>query len=167
MANSKTRSIIKKTIIVLVVILIGIQFIRPAKNFEANATPADINQLYPIPDSVMQILKKACYDCHSNNTTYPWYFGMQPVAWWMNHHITDAKKALNFSQFGNMPLAKQAKKLKKSVKEIQGGGMPLNSYLWIHKDAILTPDEKKLVVDWCNSLSAQITASMPDSAKAK
>lgn len=158
MEKSKVKSIIRKIFIVLVIGMVIIQFIRPARNTSIAVTADDMNVIYPIPDSVNQVLQKACYDCHSNNTRYPWYANVQPVAWWMNDHITEGKKELNFSEYGKRTLPKRAKKLKKLAKEVQEGGMPLDSYTWIHKDAVLTDREKKMIIDWANNLSAKIAA---------
>ena len=151
------KNILKKILIALVVIFIIIQFIRPSKNLNNAVSGKDITVLYTVPDSVQLILQKACYDCHSNNTRYPWYFNIQPVAWWMNDHINEAKNELNFSEFGSRTLAKQAKKMKKTAKEVEEGGMPLDSYTWIHKDAILTDREKRILISWANNLSQQIS----------
>ena len=161
MAKMNIKSIVKKVLIVLVVAFVIIQFFRPAKNVSAAVTEKDITRMYTVPDSVLTILQKACYDCHSDNTRYPWYFNIQPVAWWMNDHINDAKKELNFSEFSNRTLVKQAKKLKKCAKEVQEGGMPLESYTWEHKDAVLTDQEKNLLIDWFTNLSNQISAQLP------
>ena len=150
------KRILKKVLIGLIVVLVIIQFIHPAKNLSNTVSAKDIAVMYPMPDSVHQILQKACYDCHSNNTRYPWYNNIQPVAWWLNHHVDEGKDELNFSEFGELPIAKQAKKLKKVTKEVQKGGMPLDSYTWIHKDAILTDEEKNRIIDWANNLSQQI-----------
>ena len=155
------KKIIKYVLIGLLVALVIIQFIHPEKNANAAVTSQDITVLYPMPDSVHQVLVKACYDCHSNNTRYPWYNNIQPVAWWLNDHINEGKKELNFSEFGKRPLVKQAKKLKKVAKELQEGDMPLDSYTWIHKDAVLTDAEKNMIIDWATNLSKQITASLP------
>jgi len=161
MVNTKIKSIVKTSLIVLLAALVIIQFIHPAKNINTTISPKDIAVMYPMPDSVYHILQKACYDCHSNNTRYPWYNNIQPVAWWLNDHIDEGKKELNFSEFGSRTLTKQAKKLKKMVKEVQKGGMPLDSYTWIHRDAILTNKEKNILIDWATSLSNQIAAPVP------
>ncbi len=161
MDKSKVKSLVKKVLIGLLVVLIVIQFIHPTPNANATISDKDITKLYTVPDSVQQILNKACYDCHSNNTRYPWYSKIQPVAWWLNDHITEGKRELNFSEFGSRPLAKQAKKLKKCAKEMEEGEMPLDSYTWIHKDAVLTPAEKQMLMTWFQTLSAQIAAVAP------
>jgi len=153
--------------VVLLIALVIIQFIRPAKNEETTVLPEDIAVLYPMSDTVQQILQRDCYDCHSNNSRYPWYYNIQPVAWWMNNHINDGKRELNFSEFGKRPLVKQVRKLRKTAHEILEGGMPLHSYLWIHKDAILNDADKQTLINWSTGLSEQIAAKLPDSIRAK
>jgi hypothetical protein len=166
MANKKYIGIIKKGLIGLLVIFIVIQFIHPAKNINSTVTADDITTLYPVSDSVHIVLQKACYDCHSNNTSYPWYNNLQPVAWWLNDHVTGGKKELNFSEFGKLTPPRQARKLKKLAHEVEDGDMPLNSYTWIHKDAILTDQEKKMIIGWATTLSKQISAKwIADSLK--
>jgi len=88
------KKIIKNLFLLLLVALVVIQFIHPPKNNtdEANSMTSDISKVYVVPDSVTQILKTSCYDCHSNNTVYPWYSKIQPVAWWLNDHIEEGKK---------------------------------------------------------------------------
>ncbi len=154
-------SILRKTLIVLAAILIVIQFVRPEKNNNTTASADDINARYTVPDDVQQILKKACYDCHSNTTQYPWYSNIQPVAWWLKDHIDEGKEELNFSEFGKRPLANQAKKLKKLAKELEEGEMPLDSYTWMHKEAILTESEKNTLINWARNLSEQVAVNAP------
>ena len=96
MTKINVKNLVKKILIGLFAALVIIQFFHPAKNINTTVTELDITRMYTVPDSVQQILKAACYDCHSNNTKYPWYFNIQPVAWWMDDHISEAKKELNF-----------------------------------------------------------------------
>ncbi|MDR3680373.1 MAG: heme-binding domain-containing protein [Flavipsychrobacter sp.] len=149
---------IKKILLALLIVFVIIQFIRPKHN-TSDITPDDITHVYAVPDSVHEILAKACLDCHSNNTRYPWYNNMAPVSWFLNSHVQDAKKELNFSEFATFPKKRQAKKLAKVAKSVDEGWMPIDSYMWIHKDAILTPREKELVSTWAKSLSKQIADS--------
>jgi hypothetical protein len=153
---TKTIGMIKKILLFLLVILIVIQFIRPEENHSMGLSATDITWHYTVPDSVLTILKRSCYDCHSNNTVYPWYNHIQPVAWWLANHIKGGKWGLNFSEFGSYTAKKQAHKLKNISEEIKVDGMPLDSYLWIHKNAILRPEEKALVTRWADSLQAAI-----------
>jgi hypothetical protein len=83
--------IFKKLLIVLLVVFVVAQAFRPEKN-NSNDTSKDISNSYVVPENVKTILAKACNDCHSNNTRYPWYAEIQPVAWWINDHVKDGKK---------------------------------------------------------------------------
>src|SRR6476659_8641049 len=110
------KKVLKRILIILLIIFVLIQFIRPEKNRSEGKGPNDISTLYPVPDSVESILKVACYDCHSNNTRYPWYAEIQPVAWWLNGHIVDGKKDLNFSEFAKYRIRKQYIKFEQIIK---------------------------------------------------
>ncbi len=92
------KKFFKRLFLVLLFALIVIQFFRPAKNKSEGMSKNDITTLYAVPENVQSILKTSCYDCHSNNTVYPWYSQVQPVAWWLDGHIKDGKKDLNFSE---------------------------------------------------------------------
>jgi len=151
----------KKILLFLLFVLVVIQFIRPSENHSSSLSKNDITLHYPVPDTVLAILKTSCYDCHSNNTRYPWYNRVQPVAWWLNSHVREGKRELNFSEFASYPLVKQAKKLKNTVKQVKGGGMPLDSYLWIHKDAKLEQGQKDTLIQWANSLQQTILKAGP------
>jgi len=146
---------LKKIILFLLLVFIVIQFFRPTRNLAARG-PQHIENIYAMPENVKGIMRVACYDCHSDSTRYPWYNNIKPVAWWLNSHIKDAKGDLNFSQFGTYDKTKQIKKLQKTVKLVNKGRMPLDSYLWIHKDAKLSPEQMKAIEDWANQTIAQI-----------
>jgi len=155
------RRIIRITLILLLVALIGIQFIRPPKNISEGIAVNNITTKYNIPDDVQHILKASCYDCHSNNTRYPWYWQIQPVMWFMNGHIEDAKDDLNFSTFASYKIWKQYKSFDKINKEVKGGDMPLTSYTLIHRDAILNDTQKLAIANWTAVLRKQIEEHYP------
>jgi hypothetical protein len=146
----------KKFLFISLAILVAIQFIRPARNkhTDSAAFRNDITTLYKVPDDVMSILKTSCYDCHSNYTNYPWYSNIQPIGWWLQFHVDDGKLYLNFSEFAAYSPDKQKKKLKEVIEEIESDKMPLPSYIWGHKDAKLTEDEKHLITNWVSTLRA-------------
>lgn len=147
----------KKILLALLILFIAIQFIRPERNLNAAVLPMDISRTVHVSDTVMDILKNCCYDCHSNNTRYPWYANVQPVAWWLNSHIHDGKRALNFSEFGSYPLRRQQNKFKGMNNEVQSGDMPLTSYTLIHTTAKLNAEEKKIIADWTITSAEAIT----------
>ncbi|CCH56920.1 hypothetical protein BN8_06310 [Fibrisoma limi BUZ 3] len=147
---------LRNILIGLVVILVAIQFIRSERNQSAAPSPNDITTNYAVPANVQTVLKRSCYDCHSNNTTYPWYDNIQPVSWWLNHHIKEGKEELNFSEFASYPSKKAKHKLEEVSEAVTDGWMPLNSYLWIHHDAVLKPEEAALLADWAKGLQRQM-----------
>lgn len=141
----------KKIGLTVLVLLVAIQFIHPKKNISQEISASDITNVRTVPNDVLQILQTACYDCHSNNTVYPWYNTIQPVAWWMNKHINNGKRHLNFSEFGNYDTKKANHKLDEVIETLEKDEMPLFSYVIIHRDAKLTDAQKKLVIDWAKS----------------
>jgi len=149
---------IRKILIGLLIVLVIIQFIHPAKNQSEGIAANDITKSFGVPDEVQGILKKACNDCHSNNTVYPWYSKIQPVDWWLNDHVVEGKRKFNLSEFITYPAKKQRKKLEEVIETVKEGEMPLNSYTWIHKEAILTEAEKLTLSNWADTLSKSIIA---------
>ena len=138
------------------VVLVGIQFIRPARNESAGPFPNDIAGHYETPEAVRTVLQDSCYDCHSDNTRYPWYFKVQPVAWWMDHHIHEAKRHLNFSQFATYSQKRGAHAMHEMREQVEEREMPIESYLLIHHDAKLTDGQIKLLSDWSKQVEAAI-----------
>ena len=155
------KKIISKILVVLALALIVIQFIRPVKNQSSAASENDISTVYPMPEDVKLILAKACNDCHSNNTIYPWYNNIQPIAWWIQNHVKDGKRHLNFNEFAGYRVARQYKKLEECVELIKEDEMPLESYTWIHRNAVLTKNEKNKVMDWCDTIRSIIKSKYP------
>ncbi|WP_173820176.1 heme-binding domain-containing protein, partial [Niastella vici] len=91
---------IKKMLLGVLIVFVVIQFIQPARNKNGQVLAADISKMYSLPENVQATLKTACYDCHSNNTQYPWYVNIQPAGWMLARHIKQGKAELNFSEFG-------------------------------------------------------------------
>jgi hypothetical protein len=139
---------IKKPMLALLIVLVAIQFIQPAHNKSEQVLATDFSKVFVVPDSVQTILQNTCYDCHSNNTRYPWYSNIQPMAWMMRRHIDNGKEKLNFSTFGNISPRKQISKLKGIFNQIKNDEMPLTSYKLMHKNARLSQQEKKMLMNW-------------------
>jgi Haem-binding domain len=158
------KKILKRLFYFLLIAFIIIQFFRPQKNTATGdmAYAKDISTIHHVPDTIKGILQKACNDCHSNNTAYPWYNNIQPVAWWLKNHIDDGKKHLNFSEFARYSLRRQYKKLEEVNNEVKDGGMPLSSYTLIHKNAILTDAEKQALASWTNTIRDSMKAVYPE-----
>lgn len=155
------KKILKYTALVLPGIFIIIQFFHPKKNIATGNQPNYIGHTYPVPDDVKAILVKACNDCHSNNTRYPWYSKIQPIHWWLNKHIVEGKRQINYDEFTNRSLRFQYHKMEETIEMVKEGKMPLNSYTWTHKDAKLTNDEKIKVTNWAQSVQDSMKAKYP------
>ena len=144
------KKYIRPVLLGLLAILLLAQFIRPAKN-QSKEEAYDVSKKYPVPDSVAAILKVACNDCHSNYTEYPWYAEVQPVAYWLANHVEEGKRHLNFSTFTQRRVAIQNHKFEEVIEMLKEGEMPLGSYTWIHRDAILNDQQQQLLIHWAES----------------
>ena len=122
------------------------------KNNSTTVSVNDISTKYPVPVNIKAILKSSCYDCHSNNTVYPWYSKIQPIASWLGGHIAEGKKNLNFSEFTIYSLKKQFSKLKEIQEQIKEDEMPLSSYTFIHRYANLNSNQKQLLLNWASAI---------------
>jgi len=131
------------------IIFLLMQCYQPARNLdEGQVLLEDITKVYQVPKSIQTILQTSCYDCHSNNTNYPWYSYIQPGRIFMESHIKNGKKNLNFSEFGNYSKRKQMSKLESISKQVKSGEMPLDSYTLIHKNATLSQKQKEETINW-------------------
>ncbi len=152
--------IVKKILVALLVVFVVMQAFRSEKN-NSNDTSKDISNSYVVPEDVKTILAKACLDCHSNNTRYPWYAEVQPVGWWLSDHVKEGKKEFNFNAFDGYRIGRQYKKMEECIEQVKEGKMPLESYTLIHKEAILTDAEKQTLVNWCDIIRDSIKARYP------
>jgi hypothetical protein len=146
----------KKILIGIIIVLILVQFIQPPHNNGATETTTDVTHIVQTPDTVLGILKVACYDCHSNSTRYPWYSKITPVNWWLNNHINVGKRHLNFSIFTTYSHKKMGKTLDETADQVDKHDMPIGSYLWIHTDARLSDAQRKMLIDWANNGKQQV-----------
>lgn len=150
--NYRGMKLLKRIGFALLIVLVGIQFI-PSRSNQSTAVPTtDFVKSYKVPEEVAHMLNTSCYNCHSNNTNYPWYSRVQPVGWFLENHIKKGKSELNFSEFGDYSARKQKSKLKSMISQIEKDQMPLPTYTFIHRDARLTKDDKEVLVGYFNSI---------------
>jgi hypothetical protein len=138
----------KKIGLGLLGVFILIQFIQPKLNKSSLTLATDVTNKINVPGDVQDVLKTSCYDCHSNNTNYPWYSNIQPFGWLLARHIKKGKEDLNFSEFGSYSLRRQKSKLNGIANSIRDETMPLGSYTIIHKSARLSKEKKALLMEW-------------------
>jgi Haem-binding domain len=147
----KLVRILKWVVMVLAVIFLGAQFIRPERTNPAIDQSQTIEAHVQVPTDVSSILARSCNDCHSNKTVWPWYSNITPVSWWLTDHVNHGRKDLNMSEWGKLPRDRQERKLREICDEVTGGMMPLPSYLPAHPSARLSEQDKKALCDWTDA----------------
>ena len=155
------KKILKALLFVLLIVFVLIQFIRPAKNKGEEIASNQIAAIHQVPENVQQILKVSCNDCHSNTTYYPWYSKIQPVAWFLEDHIVEGKRELNFSTFATYPVYRRYKKFKEIGQQVKDGDMPLFSYTLPHRDAVLNADQKLILENWAANSMKEMERQYP------
>lgn len=150
------KSIFKKAAIIVIVLLVAIQFFKSKENKSILASENAITQHYDVPENIQNILKTSCYDCHSNNTNYPWYNKIQPVNWWLANHVNEGKAKLNFDEFNAYTTKKKLHKLDEVIETIKDNEMPLKSYTLIHGNAKLSDSDKQDLETWVKKIKNEI-----------
>ena len=137
--------------VMLVAVFLVIQLIPVERNISRVPAGQSFEMTQKVPANVAAILKVSCYDCHSNNTRYPWYSELQPEAWFMAQHIKKGKEELNFDHFNAYSKRRKKAKIRSIISQIEKEEMPLKSYLLLHPDAGLTPNKKKVLLQFFQS----------------
>ena len=146
----------KKIILALILIFIGIQFIPVEK------TNPPVKSDLGAPDNIASILRASCYDCHSNETNWPWYSSVAPVSFLVAGDVVEGREHLNFSEWNKYSSKEQSELLAEMIEEIEKEAMPLTSYTFTHPNAKLDPYRINLLKEWVNT-----TGSMNNSLRYK
>lgn len=146
----------KRILLFVIILLIAIQFI-PYKHPQTNNnTKGDIIVTGQISGEIASILKTSCYDCHSNQTHYPWYSHIAPVSWLLASHINEGKEDLNFSEWNSYNKRRKISKLSDIKELVEKNEMPISSYTFIHRKAKLNEHEKNLIMKWSDELTDKL-----------
>ena len=148
--------VVKIIAIVLLVAFVGIQFMPTTRNQSDSVPSTDFMLVNNVPENIQKKLQVSCYDCHSNNTQYPWYNKVQPVACFLEDHIKEGKAELNFNEWDSLSNRRKKSKLRSIIKQIESDEMPLYSYTLIHKDASFSEAEKQELIRWIEQLKDSI-----------
>ena len=132
--------------------LIVIQFFPITLNESDTVPQSDFMKVNQVPATIKNRLQVSCYDCHSNNTNYPWYSKIQPAAWFLEDHIQEGKDELNFNEWATYSDRRKNSKLRSIISQIEEDKMPLDSYILIHRDAILSDEDKRMIIDYMTAL---------------
>lgn len=155
------KKILKITIIVLVVAFLIGQFIRPDFTNPPVVEAETLNASTVVPADVQYVLARSCTDCHTNQTRYPWYSKITPFNWFLADHISEGRDEMNFSVWNTYKADKKVRKLEELCDQVEHGAMPLPSYLWIHRDAVLSESEKLLLCNWAKTEGSRLQTSIP------
>lgn len=152
----------------IILLILQLPYFRPAINHSTAEPTDDIGMKYDMPMYVMMSMNDACYDCHSNYTSYVkidegsedadslWYRNIQPISWWLNKHIKDGKEELNFSEFAQLSPKDAAHKFKEIQEVMEEKSMPLKPYAWLHDEAKLTDEQRQEIIDWAKEMEDQL-----------
>jgi acyl-CoA reductase-like NAD-dependent aldehyde dehydrogenase len=143
-----TPSRIRRVALVLMLVGAAAQLVRPARTNPSVNPAHTVEAAGRVPPQIASVLRRSCFDCHSNETRWPWYSEVVPMSWGVANHVREGRAAMNFSEWGTYPARKRFALLEKLCDEVREGQMPLASYLWLHRDARLSEAEWKAVCDW-------------------
>lgn len=148
--------VLKIFLILLVIAFIVLQFIPNKMPEYSDAGKDDLISSGILPENISSILRTSCYDCHSNQTSYPWYSKVAPASWLLAKDIREGREELNFSNWGSNSKRRQIRNLRKINEEVTSGAMPLKNYLIIHRNARLSAEQKSALVKWTEDETKKI-----------
>lgn len=143
---------LKNVLIGLAAVFVIMQLFQIDKTNPPVRQDQDFITLTQPPEKIEKILRTACYDCHSHETTYPWYTNVAPISWWIRHHIDEGREHLDFSIWAEYDADKKDHKLEECAEEVEEGEMPLSSYTIVHGEAKLSEADRKELADWFTAL---------------
>jgi len=151
-----------RIIYIAILVFLVLQFFQIEKQNPENLS-SNIFSKYETQADIKNILKKACFDCHSNETRYPWYSYVQPFGWWLQHHVEEGREHLNFSDFTSRRIASQNHKFEEIIELVKSKEMPIPSYTWLgmHKEANLTDEERSMLTSWAQMQMDLLANSYP------
>lgn len=167
MNRRSVQKILKWTAIVLAMIFVALQFIRPARTNPPVDEARTLLRHTQITPEVASILDRACNDCHSNQTRWPWYSNVAPVSWFVVDHVNVGRKEMNFSDWAQYSAEEQAGLLKQICREVKSGAMPLKSYLRLHGEAMLSGEDVRTLCDWAQRESQRLSQASQKTSSTK
>ena len=142
------KKVLKWSVVVLALVFLGAQAYRPDRTNPAVDERKTLRANMHLTPEVAAILERSCNDCHSSETTWPWYSNVSPVSWFLKGHVEEGRRELSFSEWATYPKRKRERKLHEMCEQVESGEMPLKSYLPLHPEARLSEEEKRLLCEW-------------------
>ena len=142
------KKVLRWSVVVLALVFVGAQFYRPDRTNPAVDERKTMRANTQMTPEVAAIFERSCKDCHSSETTWPWYSNVSPVSWFLKNHIDEGRRELSFSEWATYPKRKRERKLHEMCEQVESGQMPLSSYLPLHPSARLSDDDKRVICEW-------------------
>jgi hypothetical protein len=153
---------VKLALRILAIVVLLIQFVRPEKTNPSADAALALQQNMEVPAAVDEMLRTSCFDCHSNETEWPWYASVAPSSWLVVHDVNEGRRHLNFSEWGNYPPRVADHKLEEVIEMVEEEEMPLGVYLILHGDARLDAGQRSALVQWAGAARNSVHGEEPD-----
>lgn len=154
----KVRKALKWVAVAVVLVFIGLQFVRPARTNPSVDQTQTIDSRLQVTPPVAAIIDRSCHDCHSHATRWPWYSNVAPVSWFVIDHVNHGRSHMNLSEWGRLDKRAADKKLEEMCEEVSDKLMPIDSYTWVHRGAKLSAEDIKTLCDWTEAERARLAA---------
>jgi heme-binding protein len=141
-------SLVKEAVIAAIVVGGGIQFVRPARTNPPTDASRTLFTTAAVPAAAADVLRRACRDCHSNDTRWPWYSNVAPVSWWVIDHVNHGRSHFNYSDWARYNRSDASRLMKNSCDFARKGSMPLPPYAWMHSETRLSPPDVEALCGW-------------------
>jgi hypothetical protein len=151
------RKILRWGIIAVAVVGVGIQFVRPERTNPPIDPALDVERFLYVEPEVAALLRTACYDCHSNETKWPWYSNVAPSSWLLARDVNDGRRHLNFSNWGIYPTGRQVNTLESIAEEVLEENMPYPPYLLLHPEARIDSAQRNTIIQWARRESDRLS----------
>lgn len=143
----------------LVVVFVLLQFTNPPRTNPPVAPEHDLMATNPPPPQIAALLHNACYDCHSDETRWPWYSRVAPVSWLVADDVTHGRERMNFSDWPRALPERAAKRLEHISEEVDYKDMPPTKYTLLHPEARLTAGQREQLIRWADQEAARFKAA--------
>lgn len=156
--------VLKRVLIGLGILFIAIQVVRPAKTNPEVDESRTLQAKAQLTPQVAAIFERACNDCHSSKTVWPWYTQVAPVSWYVINHVNAGRKELNFSDWAKYDAKRAAHKLEEICEQVEQGKMPIKNYVLLHPAAGLSAEDRQAICDWAKQERARALATQQTNA---
>ena len=155
-----TRRVGRRIAVLLIVGALAIQLARPARTNPPTDPARTMMAIAHVTPEATAVLKRACRDCHSNDTQWPWYSNVAPISWFVIDHVNHGRRHFNYSDWAQLDQDQVTRVLKNTCAMTRKGEMPIASYLWLHPEARVTDRDIVALCDWTDGLLREALESL-------